>query len=173
MPTAYWPFAATLYCVMENAFAKPGKESAWSRTHDDEEFMGKCISFGAKVIFRPTSTTDIPRTKFDPPTSLGVFAGYDLSPGYGRSGVYRVWLLDDFAGWSLERNGPIPTNPRLRKPPRTATLELPPEGIVFPLKAEYDRQNTTLEGLAETLRDKTGTAVLDFNPNDATQQPGG
>ena len=37
-----------------------------------------------------------------------------------------------------------------RKPHKTKAVELPDEGIGFPLKSEYDRVNFTLEGLRRT-----------------------
>ena len=37
-----------------------------------------------------------------------------------------------------------------RKPHKTKAIEMPKEGIVFPLESEYDYANSTLEGLRQT-----------------------
>ena len=82
LPNAYWPYASQHYCVMENTHFTHGGESPWAKTHG-EEFGGHLIPFGAKVIFRPTDTIDVDKSKFDAPTLSGIFAGYDITPGYG------------------------------------------------------------------------------------------
>ena len=47
------------------------------------------------------------------------------------------------------------------------TVELPAEGVVFPLKTEYDRKNHTLEGLTEKFLERQGPFDIpaDFDPN--------
>ena len=109
------------------------EHSPWFLTHG-KEFEGECIPFGAKVIFRPPDTIDVDKTKFDEPTCTGIFAGYEMGPGYTWSGVYKVWLLSDFVDQDLAKTAKIHNHVRLREPPRTKTLELPPEGVIFPLK---------------------------------------
>ena len=171
LPVAYWPFAAEHYCMMENIHFAPGVESAWSKTHDGCEFEGKAIPFGAKVIFRPPSTIDVAKTKFDPPTLSGIFAGDEVTPGYSWSGIYRVWLLSDFVGYSLARNSPAHNHARLREPPKTTTLELPPEGLVFPLKAEYDHKNDTLAGLQESRLENADASIFDTPDDHVVAKP--
>ena len=45
------------------------------QTHDDEEFMGKCIPFGAKVIFRPYLHNGYPTHQIRPPHFRGYIRG--------------------------------------------------------------------------------------------------
>ena len=83
------------------------------------------------------------------PTSMtGVFAGYELASGYRWSGIYMVWSLDEFIhiDLSVKESG---LSRRQRKPHKIKAIDLPDEGIVFPLKSEYDRINHSLEGLRE------------------------
>ena len=82
------------------------------------------------MIFRPTNTLDVDKTKFDPPTAPGIFALYEITPGYGWSGVYRVWLLEDFARRSPNKDSKDHGHPRLRERLKTATLEIPLEGMI-------------------------------------------
>ena len=84
-------------------------------------------------------------------------------------------MLEDFVGVSLAKDAKVHNHARLRDPPRTATLELPPEGLVFPLKAEYDRKNDTLEGLTETHLEREG-GLFDLPPDAEAappREPGG
>ena len=90
-------------------------------------------------------------------TITGVFAGYCVTPGYAWSGEYKVWALDDFANVDLHRKARIITR-RFTEPHHTKRLESPSEGVVFPLKGEYDRRNYTLEGATERW--------LEENPDD-------
>ena len=56
----------------------------------------------------------------------------------------------DFADADLSNYGrSLLASASFRNPHKPAEVWLPEEGIVFPLKAEYERQNHTLEGIKE------------------------
>ena len=164
LPACFWPWAAQHYCLMDNIHFTQDKPSAWFKTHGSE-FEGPLVPFGAKVIFRPADTKSISKTKFEEPTVTGVFAGYELTPGYNWSGTFLVWALDDFAGEDLSTDAYI-NSPQVRHPHRIKRLELPADGVSFPLKAEYDRKNHTLEGATERYLESTGLWTL---PGDAEE----
>ena len=60
-----------------------------------------------------------------------------------------VWSLDEFVGIDLSSKSCLLAR-KQRKPHKTKAIEMPKEGIVFPLKSEYDIVNSTLEGLRQT-----------------------
>ncbi|MFM7982183.1 MAG: hypothetical protein ACKPKO_22975, partial [Candidatus Fonsibacter sp.] len=94
------------------------------------------------------------------PTSLtGVFAGYELASGYRWSGIYVVWSFDEVihTDLSVKESG---LSRRQRKPHNIKAIELIDEGIVFPLKSEYDRINHSLDGIREQ-RDISALEILD------------
>ena len=64
--------------------------SPWIRTHE-REFRGKLSPFGSKVYFK--STTWGQKKKFEDSAIVGVSAGYEMTAGYGWSGIYLVWKL--------------------------------------------------------------------------------
>ena len=103
-------------------------------THN-EPFEGKRIPFGAKVIYRPADTKDISihKNKMEPTGSIGVFAGYEISPGYSWDGIYLVWDLSDFAEVDLSANAKVTS---LKIPHKVKRVEIPEE-VVFPLKDVY------------------------------------
>eukprot|EP00435_Cladocopium_sp_Y103_P066300 s290_g28.t1 len=65
---------------------------------------------------------------------------------------YKVWLLDEFVNQNLGFDASKPER-RLLKPHLTEKLVMVTL-LTFPLKAEYERMNTTLEGMKE--RDRLG-----------------
>ena len=154
LPACFWPFATEHYCLMENVHFTDSESSPYCKTHGDE-FDGALIPFGAKVIFRPAETKGVEKSKFEEPTITGIFAGYELAPGYKWSGTYRVWALDDFAGESLAADVKL-TKAKFRDPHIVQRVELPVDGISFPLKTEYERINHTLEGATERLLEQRG-----------------
>ena len=105
MPACCWPFAAPHACFMQNTHCEDGEESAWSLTHKKGEFTGMKIPFGARVWFKPSDTRpgDVPG-KWEPDALEGVFAGYDIAPGYTWTKRYLVWSLTDFDGLPLRKN---------------------------------------------------------------------
>ena len=145
LPYYFWEYAMKCYCTLDNVSRVDGEgESPWSRTHG-RAFKGKLVPFGSKVFFK--STTDRVKTqKYEDPAIVGVFAGYETTPGYGWSGIYLAWRLEDFAGMDLRQNSHAIARRQLI-PYVVRELEIAEEGIVYPLKAEYERVNTTLEGI--------------------------
>ena len=133
------------YCFLDNVGRVDGEgESPWSRTHG-KAFKGKLVPFGSKVYFR--STTDrVKKQKYEDLAIAGVFAGYETTPGYGWSGIYLIWRLEDSAGMDLKQNTHVIARRQLI-PYIVRELEVAEGGIVYPLKAEYERVNNTLEGI--------------------------
>jgi hypothetical protein len=86
---------------------------------------------------------NIPARKWDARGALGVFAGYRLHPGYIWRGEYLVWELDSFQHSDLRT---VATNhhQRVGIPHVTKVCSLPVEGLIFPLKKDYDRVNMEL-----------------------------
>ena len=86
-------------CFMENTHWESGHESPWAKTHRKGEFTGPKIPFGARVLFKPSETRpgDVPG-KWEPDSVEGVFAGYEMSPGYHWSKRFFVWAITDFDG---------------------------------------------------------------------------
>ena len=82
---------------------------------------------------------------------VGVFAGYELAPGYSWSKNFLVWDLNDFVNMCLAIDAPA-LSLALQRPHVTNTVKLEEGGIVFPLKEKYDQANTTLEGREEVHR---------------------
>ncbi|CAE7705382.1 unnamed protein product [Symbiodinium sp. KB8] len=115
-----------------------------------EDFKGKAIPFGAKVYFKTTDTREKTYAgKFDPKGIPGVFAGYVITTGQQWSRKYKVWDMAEFAGVNLSMDAAVPR--RLAQPYVTEVVVLP-DDLVFPLKDEYERMNSTLEGLNDNRR---------------------
>ena len=55
-PACAWPYAAPYVCFQENTHWEDGQESPWSMTHKKGEFTGLKIPFGARVLFKPSTT---------------------------------------------------------------------------------------------------------------------
>ena len=132
------------------------RESKWATPWEltfGEEFQGKRIPFGALVNFKPTSSRKL-STKFGPDAVTGVFAGYVTKSGEGWRREYLAWPLVDFKDVDLSIDcGMVPRH--LREPIMAERVSLVADKITFPLKKEYERVNTTLEGIREvaSLRD--------------------
>ena len=124
--------------------------SSWCQTHG-EEFSGKVLPFGCKVVYKPSATKRVGRDqpKMAPTTRIGVFAGYVLNPGYSWSKSYLVWDLTDFVDMDFRVDAKALRNEH-RSPSVTQEVWLADEGITFPLKQAYDRANGTLEGVASS-----------------------
>ena len=149
LPAQYWSFA--LNCVTHNLNIEDVEgdgDSTWKRMTGDD-FKGKAIPFGAKVFFKPTDTRDKTYNhKFDPKGIPGVFAGYVVTTGQNWSRKYRVWDMKEFANVNLSMDAAVPR--KLAQPYQTEVIYFP-KGITFPLKAEYERMNETLEGLKDNV----------------------
>ena len=150
LPSQCWHFA--LNCVTHNLNIEDVEgdgDSAWKR-RTGEDFKGKAIPFVAKVFFKPTSTREKTYAgKFDPKGIPGIFAGYVITTGQQWSRKYKVWDMAEFAGVNLSMNAAVPR--KLAQPYLTEVVVLP-EDLVFPLKDEYERMNSTLEGLNDNRR---------------------
>ena len=150
LPAQYWHFALNYVTHNLNIEDVEGDgDSAWKRM-TGEDFKGKAIPFGAKVFFKPTDTREKTYAgKFDPKGIPGVFAGYVITTGQQWSRKYRVWDMAEFAGVNLSMDAAVPR--KLAQPYLTEVVVLPDE-LVFPLKNEYERMNSTLEGLTDNRR---------------------
>ena len=60
-----------------------------------------------------------------------------------------VWTLEEFADLDLSTQSSILSR-RSRRPHKTKVVVLLDEGICFPLKAEYNRVNYTLDGISQS-----------------------
>ena len=79
--------------------AAPGVNAGGERTspwfwRHLEEFPAERLPFGCKVLYLPSSTKQVPRHKMDGKARVGIFAGYELAPGYKWSKLYFVWDLE-------------------------------------------------------------------------------
>ena len=67
----------------------------------------------------------------------GVFAGYDLALGCRLHGIYVVWSIEEFIDSDLSSTSCVLARKQIM-PHITKAIELPEEGMCFPLKSEYD-----------------------------------
>ena len=79
----------------------------------------------------------------------GIFAGYEMGPGYQWNGIHTVWPLEDFVNADLSTFSRA-MHHRHRYPHIVKVVELPTQGVWYPLRGEYERVNHTLEGIRET-----------------------
>ena len=168
LPAQYWHFA--LNCVTHNLNIEDVEgdgDSAWKRM-TGEDFKGKASPFGAKVFFKTTDARDKTYAgKFDPKGIPGIFAGYVITTGQQWSRKYKVWDMAEFAGVNLSMDAAVPR--KLAQPYLTEVVVLP-EDLVFPLKGEYERMNSTLEGLNDNRR-LQGREIKDAD--DVSRPPSG
>ena len=112
------------------------------------DFAGKLIPYGARVNYKPPKTREAGQLhKFGPDSIPGVFAGYHIGPGMHWSRQYKVWPLSEFVHQNLGDDASKPEH-RLLKPHLTEKVEMVTP-LTFPCKQEYERVNTTLEGMKE------------------------
>ncbi len=144
LPACFWTFAAPCYCLLDNTAEKKETVSSWKRRFG-EPFGGKRLPFGCLVSYLPSPTKGLTGSvgTWNPSAREGVFAGYDIQPGYRWSGRYLVWDLRDFHGISLQRDEGF-QNIGFRSPHYSSCVELYNGHLAFPLKARYDQQNDTL-----------------------------
>ena len=164
LPECFWPFAAPHYCFLENTSKIDHQGnvypdgSPYRVAHDSDEPNVKRLPFGCEVVFIPSSTKtrDAP-TKWEGVAIPGVIAGYRMGPGYKWGGEYLVWSLRELTRVNYRvdaKNFPL----SIRSPHVVGAMRLPNgDEIRFPLKAEYDRVNYTLEGLRDKIRRTDGT----------------
>ena len=163
LPAQYWNFA--LNCVTHNLNIEDVEgdgDSAWKRVIGDD-----AIPFGAKVFFKPTDTRDKTYDhKFDPKGIPGIFAGYVVTTGQSWSRKYRVWDMKEFASMDAA----VPR--KLAQPYQAEVIHIPKE-ITFPLTAEYERMNETIEGLKDNV-DLGGKEIKGLDDDDdSPRKPGG
>ena len=142
LPPRFWSFVAPGDCFLKNVDTEHG-ESAWFHTHG-KEFEGLRIPVGAKVVYKPSSTK-FHTKKWEPPSSIGVFAGYKIRRGYEWKGEFLVWDLDDFVGADLHM-GSHGFSTKLANPHVTKVCHLFDRKVEYPLKGQYEQANTTFEG---------------------------
>ena len=99
----------------------------------------------SNVIVR-SATERVRKQKFEDPAIVGVYAGYEITLGYRWSGKYLVWRLEDFVDMDLRQNS-YAINQRQLLPCIVRELERVEEGVIYPLKAKYERVNATQEGM--------------------------
>ena len=157
LPACYWTFAVTCVSHLLN-IEELEDGSAWQKMHK-AKFKGPMIPFGAKVTFKPSDARSRNQdTKFDPKGLVGVFAGYVVEAGNNWSRRMLVWNLQDFAKVNLAYDcEQVPMS--LKRPHVTERVELD-SPITFPLKAEYEKLNSTLEGV-NTIADREGRPDVD------------
>ena len=122
-------------CTVRNGYSR------YTKFHDGlHDFTGKRLPFGCKVIYKPSETSGrLKPKKWGPQSSTGIFVGYELKPGYEFNGTYRVYDMTDFAKMSL--HVAAPASSFLHTYQLVKTIEIPEDGITFPLRAEYERQH--------------------------------
>ena len=157
LPACYWTFAVTCVSHLLN-IEELEDGSAWQKMHK-AKFKGPMIPFGAKVTFKPSDARSRSQdTKFDPKGLVGVFAGYVVEAGNNWSRRMLVWNVQDFAKVNLAYDcEQVPMS--LKRPHVTERVELD-SPITFPLKAEYEKLNSTLEGV-NTIADREGRPDVD------------
>ena len=59
--------------------------------------------FGSKAFVKSTTDRGKKQT-FQDPVVVGAFVGYEITPGYGWSGIYWVWWLKDCVDIDLRQH---------------------------------------------------------------------
>ncbi len=98
------------------------------------------------MLFKPNETRGARYSslKYSPKASWGVFAGYKLVAGYKWRGEYLVWDLSTFKNATLLVTSTKHDQAHVSTPHATKVVVLPQGDLRFPLKADYDRVNTSL-----------------------------
>ena len=114
-------------------------------------------------MFKPSETRpgDVPG-KWEEDALEGVFAGYEMAPGYTWTKRYLVWAVTDFDGLNLRKNV-IAEEFSIREPFSVARLVVPAGQWTFPLKSKYDRINYQVEGEVERASGETQLFVAPPN----------
>ena len=147
LPPCFWRTAILCVCHLLNVEPNDDELSAWCKLHGTD-FAGKLIPYGARVNYKPPKTREAGQLhKFGPDCIPGVFAGYHIGPGMHWSRQYKVWPLSEFVHQNLGDDASKPEH-RLLKPHLTEKVEMVTP-LTFPCKQEYERVNTTLEGMKE------------------------
>ena len=127
------------FCHASNIEVVDG-DSAWNRRHDQGQWAGPVIPFGAKVWYRPTEHKAKQQRKFEPAARCGIFLGYHLLAGgiWKQNGGMLVADLEETFGNGTGLLDPFDHNPSWTVQ-RISEFKIDPqEGIVFPLKPYFD-----------------------------------
>ena len=89
-----------------------------------------------------------------------IFAGYVLAPGYIWTGHYWIWLLDDFESINLHRNAVI-RSPKLLRPHRVRSVEIPVGPVTFRLKSLYETYNAEIPGQSFADGENLASGIMD------------
>ena len=142
-PLHFWPLAMQHHAVAVNASPQlNGKEAPW-QLRFGEEFPGKIIPFGAKVLFwNNPKRADNTSGKLSPTSNEGVFLGYHVQPGHSWKGEYLVAKLEALDYHVEHKSITIQ---------RTKRLELPSDGFIFPLRAAQEANEPKPDKLADSV----------------------
>ena len=161
LPPCFWPFAVECVSHILNVEKDAEGQSAWLKLHK-EDFPGELIPLGTKVYFKPSTAREIEQDhKFDPDAIPGIFAGYMIGTGMNWSRKYKVWAMSDFATQNLAYDAERPVK-KLMAPHITEKLFIE-DAIEFPLKSEYEKINSTLEGM-KLMKERGGSPDAIGNP---------
>ena len=108
------------------------------------------MAIESKEISKPSETKQDSPFKMEPSAITGVFAGYELCPGCKWNGICVIWSLGYFADMDISTKSPSLSR-RHRRPHKTKVVDLPDEGMRFPLKSECDTAKFTLEGIRRNI----------------------
>ena len=122
LPPPFWWLAVPCYCFHENVRDEGGTSAYYRRT--GEHFGGQLIPFGARVSFRPLSTSMVykHKLKFGSAGYPGIFLGYECNFGERWNKNYLVAAIDCFEDLPLL----LCTPPRLCKVVVQAVAEVKP-----------------------------------------------
>ena len=143
LPGAFWPYAMRAYCHAQNIDIVDG-DSSWNKRHDLGQWSGPSIPFGCLVDFKPQKDAAKLMPKGVPDTVPGIFLGYKLLPGGLWQGEYRVVDLICFVGMTLNSWG---SHSDVKHQVVKEIVWNSKLNVVFPLRAKYDFQTRTLEGI--------------------------
>jgi hypothetical protein len=125
-------------------------DSSWNQRHGKGHFAGPKVPFGALIDFIPNTTKRKwqTRSKWNPKAVPGVFMGYFLQPGHVWKGEYLAAALEDCSDLDLRADAKgVDAKLPIHRVRELIVDARAGRGYKFPLKAEYDRRNRTLEGL--------------------------
>ena len=115
-------------------------------------------------MYRPSTTKDSSRGKWDPVMSVGIFAGYRLRLGSHWYEEYLVWDLTGFAEFDLtDVRGSL--SPQLRRPHITGRIFLYKDVLSFPLRDACEETKSTLHGVRRVAAQR-GARVPETKPRD-------
>ena len=103
-----------------------------------------------------------------------IMLGFQVLPGGFWNYEYQVAAIDDFAGINLHRNAPA-TDVGVRIHRVREVYHDKAQNFVFPLKAKYELDNNTLEGVTARLAPDSAAfscpPIANSNGNDGSGAP--